>query len=99
MEKEGLNNMETNKLNNKQLEEIMNLYIKERNTFPWLISFEEFKKDYVVKCKHCGEYFVTDMNNTLCDDCLEHLEEESQDNDSDWQYFEDNKEHYVYGLY
>ena len=83
-----------------ELEKLINLYIRERHTFYWLISFEEFVKDYVKKCDTCGEYFVTDSDDTTCKECLEHKnEEECQEQDPDWVYFEENKDHFVYGLY
>jgi len=82
-----------------ELQELIELYIKERDSFPWLISFEEFKKDYVVKCEKCGEFFVTDMEDKLCETCKEYLEKENrQDEDNDFEYFDRNKEHIYYGL-
>lgn len=88
--------MELNKLTKNELDELMQLFIKERCQFYWLISFEEFIKYYVVKCEKCGEFFVTDVNAYVCENCEDIIEEES---DPDWEYFDINKDHYVYGLY
>lgn len=87
-------------LNKKDLEKLIKLYEEEREHFTWLITFEEFVSDYVVKCEHCGEYFVTDMGATMCEECLEYFEEENKniENDPDWVYFEENKDHFVYGM-
>lgn len=90
-----LNNMERKKLTKYELDEIMELFIENRDTFYWLITFEEFVKDYVVKCEECGEFFVTDMNDKICEKCREHVEEEIDD---DFEYFDRNKEHIYYGL-
>ena len=80
-------------LNKKDLEKLIKLYEEEREHFTWLITFEEFVSDYVVKCEHCGEYFVTDMGATMCEECLEYFEEENKniENDPDWAYFEEIK--------
>ena len=66
-------------LNKNELEELVELYAKERKNFYWLISFEEFVNDYVVKCEVCGKFFVTDSNETICEKCNEEKEFEKSD--------------------
>lgn len=88
------------KINKSNINEIVNLYIRERDTFSWLISIEEFAKDYVEKCKECGELFLNDADNKICEDCIEHnLEEERLNDNYEYSYFDENKDHYVYGMY
>lgn len=84
----------------KDMKKIVELYIQERKNFPWLISIEEFERDYVSKCECCGEYFLIDSSERVCDNCVEYFKEENHeiDNDPDWVYFEEHKEHFVYGL-
>lgn len=84
----------------KDLKELLKLYIQERRYFPWLISFEEFKRDYVVKCQYCNEYFVSEMDCVLCNNCIEYLEQENKiEKDYDWIYYDNNKEHFIYNIY
>ena len=66
--------MTLKELNKKEIEELVRLYEKERKNFHWLISFEEFIKDYVVKCEVCGEFFVSDSNGKTCEQCQEEIE-------------------------
>lgn len=81
-----------------ELQELIKLYIDERNSFSWLISFEEFIKDYVVKCEDCGEFFVTDNNDKKCEECYKEYIESIKpvEQDRDWVYFEQNKEYFLY---
>ena len=74
--------MTLKQLNKKEIEELVKLYEKERENFYWLISFEEFIRDYVVKCEVCGEFFVTDMNETVCEECQEEIEFDKLDTGS-----------------
>ena len=39
-------------LNKKDLEKLVKLYEEEREHFTWLITFEEFINDYVVKIRN-----------------------------------------------
>lgn len=58
-----------NELNKKELQEVTNLYVKERDNFCWLISIEEFVKDYVRKCDACGKFVVVeDADDQLLED-------------------------------
>lgn len=82
----------------KDISKIVELYIQERKNFPWLVSIEEFERDYVSKCECCGEYFLTEDSERVCNDCAEYFKEETYESDPDWVYFEENKEHFVYGL-
>lgn len=71
--------MTLKELNKKEIEELVKLYEEERENFYWLISFEEFIRDYVVKCEVCGEFFVTDSDETTCENCKEEIEFEKSD--------------------
>lgn len=91
--------MERNKLTKNELDELMKLFIENRNSFYWLITFEEFVKDYVVKCEECGEFFVTDMGDKICEECKDRLEQEQEEEiDDDFEYFDRNKDYIYYGL-
>lgn len=78
--------MTMKELNKKEIEVLVKLYEEERKTFAWLISFEEFIRDYVVKCEVCGEFFVTDSDETKCEDCQleERLENAYEEEPDDW---------------
>jgi predicted amidophosphoribosyltransferase len=91
--------MEIKSLNKKELDELITLYNKERKTFPWLISLEEFAQDYVKYCDNCHKMFVTDCDDNFCESCEYELREEEKEEDPDWEEFDRNKDHYVYGLY
>lgn len=88
------------KITKENVDKIVKLYIEERDTFSWLVSLEEFAKDYVVECKNCGELFFTDNDYKKCEECIEHdLEEERLNDNYEYSYFDENKDHYVYGMY
>ena len=78
--------MTIKELNKNELEELVELYAKERKNFAWLVSFEEFIADYVVKCEVCGEFFATDSDETKCEECQleERLENAYEDAPDDW---------------
>ena len=78
--------MTMKELNKKEIEELVKLYEEERENFYWLISFEEFIRDYVVKCEVCGEFFVSDCDETKCEDCKseEELENAYEEEPDDW---------------
>ena len=88
-------------LSKRDLETVIKLYIEERDSFCELVSLEEFVEEYVKKCEHCGEFFVTDMNYTVCEDCEYLIEKENEREEDDFAtgYFEANKEHYIYNMY
>lgn len=92
--------MDIKTLSKKDLEKVVNLYVKERNNFYWLISLEDFVKDYVVKCECCNELFVTDIDEKICEECVDYLEKENNIEEDDFEtgYFEANKEYYLYGI-
>ena len=52
-----------NELNKKELQEVVELYEETRNSFTWLITLEEFVKDYVRRCENCGQFIVLDDDN------------------------------------
>lgn len=52
--------VEMNELNKKELHEIVDLWIATRDSFSWLITLEEFMKDYVRRCENCGHFIVLD---------------------------------------
>lgn len=88
-------------LSKNDLQTVIELYIKERDSFCELISLEELVEYNVKKCEHCGEFFVTDMDYTVCEDCkyLIEKENEREDDDFDTGFFEANKEQYLYNIY
>lgn len=47
-----------NELNEKELQEVVELYEETRNSFTWLITLEEFVRDYVRRCENCGQFIV-----------------------------------------
>lgn len=49
-----------NELNEKELQEVVELWIETRDSFSWLITLEEFMKDYVRRCENCGQFIVLD---------------------------------------
>lgn len=80
-----------------ELQELIELYIKNRKMFVGLISFEEFKNDYVKRCEDCGDFFIAEYGDeTKCEECLE--EEPEREIDPDWEDFDRNKDYYYYGL-
>ena len=99
--------MDIKKLNKKDLQEIMNLYIKERPNFYWSCSFEEFCRDWVRKCECCGEFVVLDGDEDdlhsyknfkgeeykICKECLEDVKDEIL------EYFEDGEDPNYYDQY
>lgn len=90
--------MELKNLNKKELDELVLLYEKERNTFPWVISLEEFAQDYVRYCNNCHKMFVNDYDDTLCEECKYDLEKQQEKQDPDWENFDRNKDYYLHGL-
>lgn len=49
-----------NELNEKELQEVVELWIETRDSFSWLITLEEFMKYYVRRCENCGQFIVLD---------------------------------------
>ncbi len=100
MEKEEVDIMNIKTLSQKDFKRAVELYIQERDRFCWLISFEEFVKDYLAECEYCRELFVTDMDEHLCEECQHTLESEKDQEEDDFNtgFFEANKEHYLYNI-
>lgn len=58
-----------NELNEKELQEVVELWIETRDSFCWLITLEEFVNDYVRRCENCGEFIVLgDADDELIED-------------------------------
>ena len=58
-----------NELNKKELHKVVDLWIQTRDSFSWLITLEEFVKDYVRRCENCGQFIVLDdADDELIDD-------------------------------
>ena len=55
--------MKIRELNKKELQEVVELYEETRNSFSWLITLEEFVRDYVRRCENCGQFIVLDDDN------------------------------------
>lgn len=49
-----------NELNEKELQKVVELWIETRDGFCWLITLEEFIRDYVRRCENCGQFIVLD---------------------------------------
>lgn len=52
--------MKINELNERELQEVVKLWIETRDSFCWLITLEEFVTDYIRRCENCGEFVVLD---------------------------------------
>lgn len=52
--------MNINELNKEELQEVTELYIKERDTMTWLCSLEEFCESFIRKCESCRELVLVD---------------------------------------
>lgn len=60
-----------NELNEKELQEVVELWIETRDSFCWLITLEEFANDYVRRCENCGEFIVLgDADDELIEDTI-----------------------------
>lgn len=58
-----------NELNEKELQEVVELWIETRDSFCWLITLEEFVNDYVRRCENCGQFIVlADPDDELIED-------------------------------
>lgn len=58
-----------NELNEKELQEVVELWIETRDSFSWLITLEEFVKDYIRRCENCGQFIVLgDVDDELIED-------------------------------
>lgn len=58
-----------NELNEKELQEVVELWIETRDSFSWLITLEEFMKDYVRRCENCSQFIVLgDVDDELIED-------------------------------
>ena len=57
-----------NELNKKELQEVTDLYIKERDNYCDLITIEEFVEHYVGRCDNCGKFVVRDCSEDLLED-------------------------------
>lgn len=92
--------MDIKTLSQKDLETVVELYIKERHLLCGLVSLEDFVKHNVKRCEFCKELFVTDMDDTMCEECIDYLEKENnhEEDDFDTGFFEANKEHYLYNI-
>jgi len=77
-------------LNKKELDIVLDLYIDKRKDFKGLFSFEEFIENHIERCKFCNNIFYS---KELCENC-----DYSKEYDYDFEYFDRNKEHYLYGL-
>jgi len=82
--------MELKSLHNKDLDIAIELYIEKRKEFKGIVSFEEFVEQFLHRCDTCHNIIC---NLDLCKEC------DRQEEDYDLEYFDRNKEHYVYKLY
>lgn len=58
--------MKIKDLNKEELQEVTDMYIKERDMMGWLCSLEEYCESYVRKCESCGELvYLWDGNEDL----------------------------------
>ena len=83
--------MQIKDLNQKELDFVIQSYIKHRHEFVDLCTLEDFAEQYCHRCDVCGNVIcVIDM----CEECYE-----NEDIDRDFEIFDREKEHYVYNLY
>lgn len=76
-------------LHGRELDRVIELYIKHRNEFIDICTLEMFYEQFCHKCGKCGKIIcILDM----CEEC------DVTEYDNDFQEFELNKEHYVYNL-
>jgi len=83
--------MELKYFKDNEIDVAINLYIEKRNNFKSIITFEEFVEQFIHRCDTCGNIIC---NLDLCKEC-----DTLQEEDYDFEYFDRNKEHYVYNLY
>lgn len=82
--------MQIKELNENDLCYVIESYIKHRKEFVDLCTLEDFSEQYCHRCDTCGKVIcVLDM----CEEC-----NDNQEFDKDFEYFDREKEHYVYGL-
>ena len=82
--------MKFSDLNEKDLRYVIESYIKHKREFIGLCTLEDFLEQYCHRCDTCGRVIcILDM----CEEC-----DNSYEFDKDFEYFDREKEHYVYGL-
>lgn len=85
--------MRYGKLTLKELDEVVKLYIKERDSFAELISIEEYCEKYLRQCECCGKIVsvdepeddiyegvntVTGKHFKCCEECYKDLDEDEK---------------------
>lgn len=94
--------MEMKDLNAYDMKKLVELYVKERKYFIWMITLEEFYEHYVRRCECCHELTVLEERDveletrkmwdgkvlSCCSECCE-VVDECEEEDSDDCYDED----------
>lgn len=81
--------MQIRDLKKNDMNRVIELYDIHKNEFDETPTIEEFAEEFCHKCNTCGRIIcVLDM----CEECDVEKEE------NEFEEFERNKEHYVYGL-
>lgn len=82
--------MELKGLKDKDFDIALELYVEKRKEFKSIITIEEFIEQFLHRCDTCHN-IIYDLD--LCEECDDKKEE-----DYDLEYFDRNKEHYVYHI-
>ena len=73
----------------KDLDRVIELYIKHRKDFNGICTIEDFYEQFCHRCDTCNQIIcVLD----LCEEC------DVEQNNNEFQEFELNKEHYLYNM-
>ena len=92
-EKRGKDNM---KMNAKELEYVLDSFMKDKKHLSGLWSFEEYCRFFVRRCNECGKIFILkyeDYDSAFCEECRVKI---SCGRDRDFEYFDRNKETIYY---
>lgn len=84
--------MQIKNLDKKEINRIIDLYLEHKKDFYdyKILTIEDFSEQFCHKCDTCGRIVcVLDK----CKEC-----DNRKEIDKDWEYFDRNKEHYVYEL-
>lgn len=78
-------------LSKNDINDILYYYFEHKKDFKTSLYFEDFIEEFCHRCDSCGKV-ICNLNG--CEEC-----DSKKEIDDDWEYFDRNKEHYVYGLY
>ncbi len=82
--------MQMKELNKRDMNILIELYIDFKKDFVDMITIEEFMQQYCRRCDNCNDIICILKG---CDEC-----KSTKEFDYELEYFDRNKEHYVYGI-